>query len=119
MVKNTRLVYSTDPKENVLCPHCRHLKAECKCPSPQQMPNKVTAKLRIEKSGRGGKVVTVIDGLPKVESFLKDLSKELKNKFGTGGTYSMEKADGIVEVQGERIDKLREYLKTKNWIVKG
>ncbi|MGE0632871.1 MAG: hypothetical protein AB7O96_10705, partial [Pseudobdellovibrionaceae bacterium] len=71
MSKNTRLVYSTDPKENQLCPHCRHFVSECKCPPAQNMPKRVTAKLRIEKSGRGGKTVTVVDGLPKIETFLK------------------------------------------------
>jgi translation initiation factor 1 len=40
--------------------------------------SRIVAKLRMEKKGRGGKMVTVIDGLPRNDAFLKELAAELK-----------------------------------------
>lgn len=74
---------------------------------------------RIEKSGRGGKTVTVIDGLPKQEIFLRELCKELKNKCGSGGTYSLDKKDGIIEIQGDKRDQIKEIFVGKNFKFKG
>jgi translation initiation factor 1 len=44
----------------------------------------------MEKQGRGGKTVTVIDQLPKNIIFLKNLTTMLKKKCGSGGTYLMD-----------------------------
>ena len=79
------------------------------------MPARVVAKLRMEKKGRGGKTVTVVDGLPDNAAFLKDLSQELKRLCGTGGAV----ADGAVELQGDLRDRVREHLTKKGWTVKG
>ena len=79
------------------------------------MPARVTAKLRVEKKGRGGKTVTVVDGLPRNAAFLKDLVQELRRACGTGGTA----VDGAVELQGDRREQVRALLLGKNWIVKG
>lgn len=78
-----------------------------------------TAVLRIEKSGRGGKTVTVIDQLPKIELFLKALCSELKKKCGAGGTYLMDRKEGVIEIQGERRDQIRALLEAKDFKVKG
>lgn len=71
---------------------------------------KFVAVLRIEKQGRGGKTVTVIDRLPKSELFLKDLTKKLKNRCGAGGTYLMDGKDGVIEIQGDKRDVIRALL---------
>jgi translation initiation factor 1 len=73
------------------------------------------AKLRVEKKGRGGKTVTVVDGLPNNATFLKDLCQELKRACGTGGTA----ADGAIELQGDLRERVREYLLNKAFVVKG
>jgi translation initiation factor 1 len=73
------------------------------------------AKLRVEKKGRGGKTVTVVDGLPNNAGFLKDLCQELKRACGTGGTA----ADGAIELQGDLRERVREYLLNKAFVVKG
>jgi translation initiation factor 1 len=73
------------------------------------------AKLRMEKKGRGGKTVTVVDGLPDNATFLKDLSQELKRLCGTGGAV----AEGAVELQGDLRDRIRQYLMKTGWTVKG
>jgi hypothetical protein len=57
----------------------------------------IVAKLRVENRGHGGKTVTIVDGLPQNEAFLKDLCQELKRGCGTGGTV----IDSVVELQGD------------------
>jgi len=78
-------------------------------------PGAIVAKLRMEKKGRGGKMVTVVDGLPNNADFLKELIQELKRACGTGGAAG----DGLVELQGDLRDRVRELLTKKGYVVKG
>lgn len=111
MTKDTRLVYSTDPELNKKCPKCKELASECVCePEVDPKSYKFVAVLRIEKQGRGGKTVTVIDRLPKNELFLKDLTTKLKKKCGSGGTYLMDGKDGVIEIQGDKRELVRAAL---------
>jgi translation initiation factor 1 len=73
------------------------------------------AKLRVEKKARGGKTVTVVDGLPRNTTFLKDLCQELKRACGAGGTVF----ETGVEVQGDLRERVRELLLKKGFVVKG
>jgi translation initiation factor 1 len=79
------------------------------------VPDRIVAKLRLEKKGRGGKAVTVVYGLPQNEAFLKDLSQALKRACGAGGAV----IDGGVEVQGDLRDRVRALLVERGWVVKG
>ncbi len=116
----SRLVYSTDPALNKQCPKCKELLSECTCPKePELKTYKFVAYLRIEKAGRGGKIVTVIDELPKVEHFLKELCSEIKKKCGTGGTYLMDRKEGVIEIQGDKKERIREILTAKGIKTKG
>jgi translation initiation factor 1 len=81
----------------------------------QAVPEKITARLRIEKAGRKGKTVTVVESLPRNRAFLKDLAGELKRACGSGGKTG----ETHVEIQGDHREKLRELLRSKGWIVKG
>lgn len=119
-MKNTRLVYSTDPKDNQVCPKCKELKPECECQPEQDGPvGNFTVIFRIEKNGRGGKTVTVLDNLPKQEIFLSALTKELKNKCGTGGTYSLAGKEGLIEIQGDKREQIKKILESKKIRYKG
>ncbi len=60
---------------------------------------------------RNGKTVTLIKGLVLSIEELKNLSKDLKNACGTGGTVK----DGNIELQGEYREKAAEILKNKGW----
>ena len=116
----SRLVYSTDPALNKKCSKCKELESECSCTKePDLKTYKFVAYLRIEKAGRGGKTVTVIDELPKVEHFLKDLCSELKKKCGTGGTYLMDRKEGVIEIQGDKKKQIQEILTKKGIKTKG
>jgi translation initiation factor 1 len=115
---NTRLVYSTDPKK-VKCPRCGEYTPGCACVQQEKItdPKKLVAKLRIEKSGRGGKEVTVIFDLPRDSGYLKDLAKKLKSSLGTGGTYKDE--NNTIEIQGDHRGRIREILQKLGMTVKG
>jgi translation initiation factor 1 len=112
-----RTVYSTGAGR--VCPSCGWPERDCKCSSnraaSETVPQKVVAKLRIEKSGRNGKTVTVVYDLPRNDAFLKDLAQELKRTCGTGGAAG----DGTVELQGDLRDRVRAALRKKGYTVKG
>lgn len=56
---------------------------------------------------RYGKNMTIIDGFdPAVD--MKQLTKDLKNHLGTGGTLK----DGAIELQGDHRTKVKDYLRT-------
>ena len=79
------------------------------------MPARIVAKLRLEKSGRGGKTVTVVYDLPRNQAFLRDVAGELKRACGTGGTV----VDDTLELQGDVRDRVRALLAKKGWKIKG
>ena len=118
--KNTRLVYSTDPRENQKCPKCKELISECRCPKASGVSStNFVPVMRIEKQGRGGKTVTVVDRLPKEEVFLKNLCTTLKKLCGSGGTYSTAGKDGVIEIQGDKRPQIRAHFEKLNIQVKG
>jgi translation initiation factor 1 len=111
-----RLVYSTTVGR--VCPGCGWPARDCKCSqkaADESIPARIVAKLRMEKKGRAGKTVTVVDGLPQNAVFLKDLGQELKRACGTGGAV----IDGAVELQGDLRERVRECLLKKGFAVKG
>ena len=66
-------------------------------------------RIRIEKKGRGGKVVTILDdALQATEEQLTILAKELKKHCGVGGSV---KEEGIV-LQGDVRQKTTTYMKS-------
>ena len=115
--RNARTVYSTG--SGSICPKCGWPTHDCKCSSQsgrdQPVPVKIVAKLRVEKSGRGGKTVTVVYDLPNNQMFLKELASELKRACGAGGAV----AENTVEIQGDLRDRIRAALQKKGWTVKG
>lgn len=78
-----------------------------------ETPDKKQQKLRvsIEKKGRGGKTVTVINGFIGRENDLKELGKLLKTKCGVGGSVK----DGEILIQGEFKQRIINLLKTEGY----
>jgi len=96
------LVYSTDPKPLKGCVKCHEAIERCKCrPYSSEQIRIIKPSVRIEKKGRGGKVVTILSRLPTSESFLKALCASLKRSFGSGGTFYVSQDEGFVEIQGD------------------
>jgi len=110
-----RIVYSSAAGR--ICPGCGWPVNDCRCSTSidQPIPGRIVAKLRMEKKGRGGKTVTVVDGLPRNAAFLRELSQELKRACGTGGAV----LEGAIELQGELRERVRDVLIKKGYVVKG
>ncbi len=110
-----RVVYSTD--RGRVCPTCGWPAADGRCSTrlDEAVPARVTAKLRLESKGRGGKSVTVVDGLPRNAAFLEELLRALKRSLGTGGTVR----EGALELQGDRREAIRALLAARGFAVKG
>jgi translation initiation factor 1 len=114
---NARLVYSTGSDGK--CSRCGWPQRDCQCSSRRTgadpIPARIVARLRVEKKGRGGKTVTVVDGLPQNDEFLKKLSQDLKRACGTGGTA----VDGAIELQGDLRERVRAALVKQGFVLKG
>lgn len=120
MNSNYRPVYSTDPRDRVVCGRCHKTLDVCKCKKDQSFDlTKLVVIFRMESNGRGGKTVTVLDGLPKNEPFLKELTKELKIKCGTGGTYKLDEKSAKIEIQGDQRVQIKALLVSKQIKYKG
>jgi len=114
MIDIPDFVYPKDPQGNLLCPRCKKTVAQCDCPSYEPAkPKAQTVKpgIRLDRSGRKGKVVTLITALPRNETYLKDLSKELKVKTGSGGTFYLSEDGGTIELQGDHKDVVMEFFR--------
>ena len=115
--RGARTVYLTGTGS--ICPKCGWPTRDCRCSSQfardEPLPARIVAKLRMEKTGRGGKIVTDVYDLPRNQAFLKALASELKRACGTGGTV----VENTVEIQGDLRDRIRAALEKKGWTVKG
>ena len=100
--EKSKLVYSTDkdisPKEwraqKIVKPELN--------PAQQKSPAGRNVIVRLERKQRGGKSVTVIEGLRMSDNDREALLRQLKTALGTGGTLR----DASLEIQGDRRDAL-------------
>jgi len=97
---NSRLVYST---EEVIPRKGRP--AGRSAPTPVD-PAKCRTTVRLDRKGRGGKTVTVLEGLQLPAEGSEKLLKQLKTKFGTGGAVK----NGALEIQGDHCDGIMAEL---------
>jgi translation initiation factor 1 len=71
-------------------------------------------RLRYETKGRKGKGMTLITGLPLSQEKLLDLSKQFKQRFGTGGTVKKY----TFELQGDFREEAAQELRRMSYEVK-
>lgn len=114
-----RLVWSDDPKDKSRVETGSEKKKAPEASADFVKSGSWVAVFRLEKGGRGGKTVTVIDQLPRQEKFLGELCKELKSKCGSGGTYSLEGKDGLIEIQGDKRVAIKAIFDKKGIRYKG
>jgi translation initiation factor 1 len=62
----------------------------------------------------GGKMVSVVSGVPSGEDELKELARVLKQKCGVGGAVK----DFNIEIQGDKRNILKAELEKKGYTVK-
>jgi translation initiation factor 1 len=67
-----------------------------------------------DRKGRGGKTVTVIDGVLGNQAELNMLAQQLKKLCGSGGTVK----DGAIEIQGDHCEKVMAKLSELGYKVK-
>ncbi|WP_421080789.1 stress response translation initiation inhibitor YciH [Serratia fonticola] len=100
---NSRLVYSTDSG--------RIKQEEGK---PERAKGDGIVRIQRQTSGRKGKGVCLITGVDLDDAALDKLAAELKKKCGCGGSVK----DGVIEIQGDKRDLLKQLLEAKGMKVK-
>jgi translation initiation factor 1 len=109
-VSNSRLVYSTDDGDRRVAPPKR--KAAPARGGGPQLPDDGVVRIFRDKGRRGGKVVTVIRGLPTGDATA--VASDLKRQCGSGGAVK----DGVVEIQGDHREKVAARLEAQGYRVK-
>ncbi|MCL6405199.1 stress response translation initiation inhibitor YciH [Dickeya dadantii] len=100
---NSRLVYSTETG--------RIDEPEVKAARPK---GDGIVRIQRQTSGRKGKGVCLITGIDLDDAALETLAAELKKKCGCGGAVK----DGVIEIQGDKRDQLKQLLEAKGMKVK-
>lgn len=107
------LVYSTEGGR--MCPDCRQALGVCACSRARPFPAG-DGKVRVSRSskGRGGKTVTLVQGLALPADELAALGKRLRSACGAGGTLK----DGVLEVQGDHVARVLAWLQDQGFQAK-
>lgn len=96
--KRLGVVYSTNPD-------FRYTEEE-KVVTQTPEPGRQRLSVRFERSGRGGKQVTLVQGFEGSSDDLAALARTLKTRCGVGGTAK----DGEITIQGDLREKLVKLL---------
>jgi len=111
--KNEGIVYSTEFGK--VCPKCGNPSIKCSCGKRNPgIPNDGIVRISRETKGRKGSGVSIITGIALDDKDLKKLSKQLKQKCGTGGTVK----SGAIVIQGDHRGVLKEELSKLGYTVK-
>ena len=106
-------VYSTELGR--LCPQCQRAIAACVCGTGRPADaGDGLVRIHRESKGRGGKAVTVIQGIPEHPDKLKLICKQLKQRCGVGGAVK----DSQLEIQGDQRSTCKQLLETMGYRVK-
>ena len=70
--------------------------------------------VKIDRSGRRGKTVTMISNIQHNPQVIEKLEKKLKQQCGAGGTSYAK----TIEIQGEHVEKVKSYLRKEGYDVK-
>ncbi len=110
--KPMSLVYSTD--QGKLCPSCNKAISQCNCVRDKNYQQADVVKISLDKKGRKGKGVTIIEGLGGNDTSLKKIAKTLKQKCSSGGSVK----GGTIEIQGDQRDLVKAHLEKDGHTVK-
>ena len=108
-MSNSRLVYSTADGDRRRAAGKQPAAAAVTGP---QLPADGVVRVFREQGGRGGKIVTVVRGLPAGD--LGATASDLKRLCGSGGAVK----DGAIEIQGDHREQVAARLESKGYRVK-
>jgi translation initiation factor 1 len=108
LVSNSRLVYSTDVGDR----RTQTKKSRAAPKQGPQLPADGVVRIFREKGRRGGRIVTVVRGLPAADR--NAVAGDLKRHCGSGGAVK----DAAVEIQGDHRDKIEARLTSQGYTVK-
>jgi translation initiation factor 1 len=108
-MSNSSLVYSTEDGDHRREARKREAQSAPKGP---ELPADGVVRVFREKGGRGGKIVTVVRGLP--GDALTTVASDLKRLCGSGGSVK----EGAVEIQGDHREKIAARLERDGYRVK-
>ena len=103
--EDVELVYSTDR----IVPRKRKQRDTGVSAHPSAVLQSVV--IRLDRKGRGGKSVTVVDGLCLPKGELEVFLKRVKSSLGTGGTCK----ESALEIQGDHRDALMRMLEAAGY----
>jgi translation initiation factor 1 len=102
MKRDSRVVYSTTDGD---LRKARDLKLT------ERRSDGKRVKVRREVSGRRGKAVTTVSGVPVDDAGLAELAGKLKRRCGVGGAVK----DGVIEIQGDHRHLVLEILTAEGY----
>ncbi len=110
-IKGGGLVYSTDP--DTMESLFSGLQLNSGKDESRITPGKIKDKVRIwiDRKSRGGKEVTVIEGIQRSDEQLKELATMIKAKCGVGGSAK----DGQILIQGNQREKVLAILQEQGF----
>ena len=98
-----------DTSVGATCPACDQPQDQCRCEEAAGSSVPGPARVSLDRKGRGGKSVTVIEGLGLPAESLRQLAKALKRRSGTGGSAKA----GRIEIQGDQRDLVVSELQAR------
>lgn len=120
-MSDSRLVYTTDgtQRRDLREPQARRegvfpRATRGKGRAAPVVPNDGVVRIVRERGGRGGKVVTVVRGLPERGAALEARAAELKRLCAAGGAVKGE----AIELQGDHRARIAERLRARGYSVK-
>jgi translation initiation factor 1 len=94
--EKTKLVYSTDKVLH------NNEKPVGKAPQAKAPLSQQKVYVRLDRKGRGGKSVTIIEGIQMPLKDREALLKKMKARLGTGGALK----NDVIEIQGDHCDMI-------------
>ncbi len=110
---DSELVYSTDGGDRRGARGERRRRAE-PVPVRPGAPDDGVVRVFRETSGRKGRTVTLVTGVPGSEADRKAVAGDLKRLCGTGGANR----PGVIEIQGDHRERIAEHLRGRGLRVK-
>jgi translation initiation factor 1 len=120
---NRRAVWSSDQGRITYCKRCGRPAHVGRCAPAASTAAALASgapqrdgvvRVTLDRKGRRGKSVTLVMGLPGDDEELEAQAQNLRRLCGAGGTVR----DGVVEVQGNHVDRLIAHLVAQGHRVK-